>query len=72
MHFLKVYGRVIGLFRAEWRAGVLLAVANLAIAGVAFLEPVLFGRVVQLLSRSTSSKRPAKAACSATCKRGRT
>ncbi|HEX2941522.1 MAG TPA: glucan ABC transporter ATP-binding protein/ permease [Rhodopila sp.] len=53
MHFLKVYGRVIGLFRAEWRAGVLLAVANLAIAGVAFLEPVLFGRVIDLLSRST-------------------
>ena len=54
MHFLKVYARVLGLFRTEWRAGLLLGLANLAIAAVAFLEPVLFGRVVELLSRSAS------------------
>ena len=52
MRFLTVYGRVLSLLRPERRTGALLALANLALAGVGFLDPVLFGRVVDLLSRS--------------------
>jgi ATP-binding cassette subfamily B protein len=54
MRFLRVYARVLGLLRAEARLAVALAFANLAIAGFQFLEPVLFGRVIDLLSRSAS------------------
>ena len=52
MRFIQVYARVLGLLRAEARLAVALAVANLAIAGFQFLEPMLFGRVIDLLSRS--------------------
>src|SRR5215211_8424566 len=52
MRFLKVYGRVISLLGPEWRTGALLALANLAIAGVGFLDPILFGRVIDLLSHA--------------------
>src|SRR5690349_5948946 len=54
MHFLQVYARVLGLLRAEARLAIALAIANLAIAGFQFLEPMLFGRVIDLLSRSAS------------------
>jgi glucan exporter ATP-binding protein len=50
MEFLRVYGRVIGLLRAERRLAIMLALANVAVAGLQFYEPVLFGRVVDLLS----------------------
>ncbi|MBN8905357.1 MAG: glucan ABC transporter ATP-binding protein/ permease, partial [Rhodospirillales bacterium] len=53
MRFLTTYGRAISLLGREWRTGALLASANLAIAGIAFLDPVLFGWVVDLLTRST-------------------
>jgi len=52
MHFVKVYARVLGLLRAEAKVAAALAIANLAIAGFQFLEPMLFGRVIDLLSRS--------------------
>ncbi|HVJ61391.1 MAG TPA: ABC transporter transmembrane domain-containing protein, partial [Tahibacter sp.] len=46
----KIYLRVIGLLAPErWLAGTL-AAANLALAGVFFLEPWLFGRVVDALA----------------------
>ncbi len=54
MRFLQVYARVLGLLRAEAKVAVVLAIANLAIAGFQFLEPMLFGRVIDLLSRSAS------------------
>ncbi len=59
MHFIKVYARVLGLLRAEAGVALALAIANLAIAGFQFLEPMLFGRVIDLLSRSTSLTRDA-------------
>jgi ATP-binding cassette subfamily B protein len=52
MSILKVYGRVLGLLRPEWRRCAAMLPCGLAIAGIGFLEPVLFGRVIDLLSRS--------------------
>jgi ATP-binding cassette, subfamily B, beta-glucan exporter len=52
MRFLKVYGRVFGLLgRDLWIAAALVA-ANVLVAGLQFLDPVLFGRVIGLLSGS--------------------
>ncbi|MBV8190258.1 MAG: glucan ABC transporter ATP-binding protein/ permease [Alphaproteobacteria bacterium] len=50
MGFFRVYGRVIGLLRAERGLAIGLALANVAVAGLQFYEPVLFGKVVDLLS----------------------
>jgi glucan exporter ATP-binding protein len=50
MEFFRVYGRVIGLLRAERGLAIMLALANVAVAGLQFYEPVLFGRVVDLLA----------------------
>jgi glucan exporter ATP-binding protein len=52
MRFLKVYGRVLGLLGRDIRIAGFLAFANLIVAGLQFLDPVLFGRVVNLLSNS--------------------
>jgi ATP-binding cassette, subfamily B, beta-glucan exporter len=52
MRFLKTYGRVIGLLGRDLRVAGFLAFANLIVAGLQFLDPVLFGRVVNLLSQS--------------------
>ena len=43
MEFFRVYGRVIGLLRAERGLAILLALANVAVAALQFYEPVLFG-----------------------------
>jgi ATP-binding cassette subfamily B protein len=47
---LRLYVRVIALLAPEKWLAVALAVANLALAGVFFLEPWLFGRVVDALA----------------------
>src|ERR1700680_2502914 len=52
MRFFKVYGRVLGLLGRDIRIAGFLAFANLLVAGLQFLDPVLFGRVVNLLSQS--------------------
>jgi len=52
MRFFRVYGRVLGLLGRDIRIAGFLAVANLLVAGLQFLDPVLFGRVVNLLSQS--------------------
>ena len=52
MRFFKIYGRVLGLLGKDIRIAGFLAFANLMVAGLQFLDPVLFGRVVNLLSRS--------------------
>ncbi|MBP0464894.1 glucan ABC transporter ATP-binding protein/ permease [Roseomonas sp. PWR1] len=52
MGFLRLYGRVLWLLGADRPMAAGLAVAALAMAGLQFLEPVLFGRVVDLLARS--------------------
>ncbi|MEO8669756.1 MAG: glucan ABC transporter ATP-binding protein/ permease [Tahibacter sp.] len=50
MSTLRLYLRVLGLLGPERRLAITLALANLALAGVYFLEPMLFGRVVDALA----------------------
>jgi ATP-binding cassette subfamily B protein len=50
MPLLRLYVRVIALLAPEKWLAVALAVANLALAGIFFLEPWLFGRVVDALA----------------------
>ncbi|SKA40135.1 ATP-binding cassette, subfamily B [Enhydrobacter aerosaccus] len=52
MEFLRVYGRVIGLLKEERGLAIGLALANVAVAALQFYEPVLFGKVVDLLSNA--------------------
>ena len=52
MRFFRVYGRVLGLLGRDIRIAGVLAFANLMVAGLQFLDPVLFGRVVNLLAQS--------------------
>jgi ATP-binding cassette subfamily B protein len=47
---LRIYYRVIALLAPEKGLAIALALANLALAGVYFLEPWLFGRVVDALA----------------------
>ena len=57
MRFFKTYSRVLGLLGRDIRVAGFLAFANLLVAGLQFLDPVLFGRVVNLLSHSDSMPR---------------
>jgi ATP-binding cassette, subfamily B, beta-glucan exporter len=50
MSFVRIYLRVLGLLRADARLTVTLALANIALALAQFVEPVLFGRIVDRLS----------------------
>jgi ATP-binding cassette, subfamily B, beta-glucan exporter len=50
MSFVRIYLRVLGLLRSDARLAVTLALANIALAGAQFVEPVLFGRIVDALS----------------------
>jgi ATP-binding cassette subfamily B protein len=52
MGFLRLYGRVLWLLGSDRPMAWGLSIAALALAGLQFLEPVLFGRVVDLLARS--------------------
>jgi ATP-binding cassette subfamily B protein len=52
MHFIRLYARVLTLLAPDRHVAIGLAFAALALAGLSFLEPVLFGRVVDLLARS--------------------
>jgi ATP-binding cassette, subfamily B, beta-glucan exporter len=46
----RLYIRVLELLGKEARLGIVLAFANLILAGAQFAEPVLFGRIVDVLS----------------------
>jgi len=54
MNFIRVYRRVLGLLRPERPLAIMLTLANLALAGLQFLEPMLFGRVIDVLSKAAS------------------
>ncbi|MFC4525367.1 glucan ABC transporter ATP-binding protein/ permease [Dyella halodurans] len=58
MSFLRLYLRVIGLLAPERRLAITLALANLALAGVFFLEPLLFGKVVDALAAPGAHQAP--------------
>ncbi len=59
MTLLRLYARVLSLLGAETRLGLYLAIANFALAGAQFAEPVLFGRIIDALSASQASGTPA-------------
>ena len=54
MSLTRLYIRVLGLLGKEARLGWILAGANLLLAGAQFAEPVLFGRIVDVLSGKAS------------------
>ena len=50
MSLLRLYARVLDLLGREARLGWILALANLLLAAAQFAEPVLFGRLVDVMS----------------------
>jgi len=50
MSFLRLYGRVLRLLAPEARLAITLAIANVALAVSQFVEPVLFGRIIDRLT----------------------
>src|SRR6201997_2077040 len=58
MKFIRLYTRVLELLGREARLGWILAASNLALAAAQFAEPVLFGRIVDVLSGKNSGASP--------------
>ncbi|KAF0134216.1 glucan ABC transporter ATP-binding protein/ permease [Methylocystis sp.] len=52
MSVFKVYVRVLGLLRPQARLALILVAANLALAISAFAEPMLFGRIIDRMTRA--------------------
>jgi glucan exporter ATP-binding protein len=52
MKFLRLYLRVLELLGREARLGWILAFANVALAFAIFVEPILFGRIIDRLANS--------------------
>src|SRR5437763_2972604 len=52
MKFIRLYIRVLELLGGEARLGWILAFANLALASATFVEPILFGRIVDTLANA--------------------
>ena len=50
MKFIRLYIRVLELLGREARLGWVLAIANVALASAMFVEPILFGRIVDTLA----------------------
>ena len=55
MSLPHLYARVLGLLGKETRLGWILAGANLLLASAQFAEPVLFGRIIDVLSGNLST-----------------
>ena len=56
MNFLRLYGRVLEKLGSDSRLGWFLAFANVALAMAQFAEPVLFGRVINVLARRAGER----------------
>src|SRR6266403_3371926 len=56
MSLLRLYTRALELLGKETRLGWILAGANLLLAGAQFAEPVLFGRIVDVLSGTSADQ----------------
>ena len=50
MSLLHLYARALTLLGSDKKLGIYLAVANFALAGAMFAEPVLFGRIIDALA----------------------
>lgn len=59
MSFARLYLRVLALLAPQSRLAVTLAAANIALAAAQFVEPVLFGRIVDALSGPLPAGLPA-------------
>lgn len=59
MKFFALYARVLGLLRQDRAIAWFLVLANLAVMGFQFAEPVLFGRVINLLTGADAQERAA-------------
>ncbi len=55
MNILRIYIRVLGMLKSEKRLAITLVLANLALAVAAFAEPILFGRIIDTLTRSAGN-----------------
>ena len=51
MGAVRLYSRVLGQLGPDLKLGALLALANVALAITAFAEPILFGRIIDVLTR---------------------
>ncbi|WP_376087166.1 ATP-binding cassette domain-containing protein [Roseomonas sp. CCTCC AB2023176] len=56
MRLVRNYLRVLSLLKPQRGVVALLCLANLGLAGIGFLDPILFGRVIELLGRSVSGE----------------
>jgi ATP-binding cassette subfamily B protein len=54
LNFINIYARVLGLLKPDRFIAIGLVFANLLVVGFQFTEPVLFGKVVNLLTESDS------------------
>jgi ATP-binding cassette subfamily B protein len=59
MSFLRTYLRTLGALRGDAGVAILLAIANIALAGAQFAEPVLFGRIIDRLTSHDAGARAA-------------
>ncbi len=50
MSFFTLYSRVLGQLKPERTLAIILTLANLGVAGLQFVEPIMFGKVVDTLS----------------------
>jgi ATP-binding cassette subfamily B protein len=57
MQFFKVYLRVLRLLGSERRLAGILVVANLLLAAAQFAEPILFGRIIDVLANAQTQSR---------------
>lgn len=55
MSVLQIYARVLGLLRPQLRLVLVLVAANLALAVAQFAEPILFGRIIDLMTQTQAS-----------------
>ncbi len=58
LSILRIYVRVLAMLAPERALAIALALANLGLAGVFFLEPMLFGRVVDALTAARPDSAP--------------
>ena len=58
MWLVRLYARVLGELGSDLRLGGILALANVGLAIAAFAEPLLFGRIIDVLTRSQNPANP--------------
>src|SRR5688572_5745614 len=57
MKFVRLYVRVLEMLGSEARLGWVLALAGIALATSQFIEPILFGKIIDMLANSQSGDR---------------